>query len=235
MKRIFLDIETLPPDEQAREALLREMAHKITAAGARPAYEQAVELADRRFREMALEGEHGRVLAIGLIIEQDGRVIHSGLLGRDRATGRFHLDERRTLRSFWKLLREFDARRDVIAGHNIFDFDLLFLYKRSIIHGARPAVSLSFARYRSQPIYDTMREWEKWGRNRISLGRLAAALGLESSKQGGLDGGSVYDAFRAGRHEEIASYCMRDVELVRAIYYRLNFLEMQEGRGELCA
>lgn len=39
------------------------------------------------------------------------------------------------------------------------------------------------------------------------------------------NGANVYDHFIAGRHEEIAAYCGRDVALVRAIYYRMNFLK----------
>ena len=68
-----------------------------------------------------------------------------------------------------------------------------------------------------------MWEFEHW-RRRISLDELAKILGLKSSKQNGLNGNGVYDKFLEGSHEEIADYCMRDVELVREIYYRLNFL-----------
>jgi hypothetical protein len=121
-------------------------------------------------------------------------------------------------------LRDFNPRNDCIIGHNVFDFDLLFLYKRSVIKCVQPAVELSFARYRSQPIYDTMCEWEHWGRNKISLHELAGVLNLESSKQNGLDGSRVYDYYREGRHEEIADYCKRDVAVVRDIFYRMKFL-----------
>jgi predicted 3'-5' exonuclease similar to PolB exonuclease domain len=70
-------------------------------------------------------------------------------------------------------------------------------------------------------IIDTMMQWEKWGRNYITLDKLAKILGLESSKQGGIDGSRVYDCFCAGGHTEIAEYCMRDVELVREIFIRM--------------
>ena len=51
---------------------------------------------------------------------------------------------------------------DRIVGHNIYDFDLKFILKRSVVHGVRPTVDLSFARYRNQPIFDTMYGWEWW-------------------------------------------------------------------------
>lgn len=209
MKRIFVDIETLPPDKGS------------AATGVKAEIDAC---SDDEFRRLALDGDYGRVLIIGLLIEHDGEVIQRGLLGRERQTMMFHLDEARTLRSFWKLLKGFNAHRDLIIGHNVFDFDLPFIYKRSVIGRVRPSVELSFARYRAQPIFDTMHQWNKWSpRKYVSLDRLAKVLGLESSKGQGMDGSRVYDKFCAGCHSEIADYCLRDVDLVRAIYYRMVF------------
>lgn len=209
MRRIFVDIETLPPDRNSSEVGVRAELSSCS---------------DEEFRRLALDGDFGRVLTVGLIVEHDGEVRHRGLLGRERQTMMFHLDEARTLRGFWKLLRGFNIRRDLVVGHNLFDFDLPFLYKRSVIGRVRPSVELSFVRYRSQPIFDTMHQWNKWSpRKYVSLDRLAKILGIESSKGRGIDGSRVYDKFCAGRHGEIADYCMRDVELVRAIYYRMVF------------
>ncbi|HVG33122.1 MAG TPA: ribonuclease H-like domain-containing protein [Pyrinomonadaceae bacterium] len=208
MKKIFLDIETLPPPNCGHE----------TCNGHDPCQ-------DEEYRSLSLKAEQGRVLCIGLVVEHNDTIIHQGVLGRDRCTLRFHLDEARTLSAFWKQFINFDPRRDFVIGHNIYDFDLLFLYKRSIIHQVKPPIMLSFARYRSQPIFDVMREWERWAFNRISLHDLAVALSLRSSKQNGLDGSRVYDYFMHNRHVEIADYCLRDVMLTREIYYRMQFQE----------
>lgn len=211
MRRIFLDIETLPPDK---------------ASPSIGVCEETGTCSEEEFRRLALDGDFGRVLTIGVIAERDGEVTHRGLLGRERQTRRFHLDEARTLRGFWKLLEGFNARRDLVVGHNLFDFDLPFLYKRSVVHRVRPTVELPFARYRSQPIFDTMHQWNKWSpRKYVSLDRLARVLGLKSSKGQGIDGQLVYDRFCEGCHQEIADYCMRDVELVRQIYFRMSFAE----------
>jgi DNA polymerase elongation subunit (family B) len=216
-KRIFVDIETLPPDKSDSGGRIRE---------------EIFSCSDEDFRRLALDGDFGRVLTIGLIMEHDDQVIHRGLLGRERQTMMFHLDEARTLRAFWKLLKGFNPRRDLIVGHNLFDFDLPFLYKRSVIQRVRPTVELSFARYRSQPIFDTMHQWNKWSpRKYVSLDRLAKILGMESSKGQGIDGSRVYDKFCAGCHGEIADYCMRDVELVRDIYYRMSFTGEGDEQG----
>lgn len=214
-----MDIETLPPDKSSSGDNAREDHASCT---------------DEDFRQLALDGDYGRVLTIGLTVERDSQIIHSGLLGRERQTMLFHLDEARTLRGFWKLLKGFNPCRDLIVGHNVLDFDLPFLYKRSVIHRVRPSVELSFARYRSQPIFDTMHQWNKWSpRKFVSLDRLAKVLGLESSKEQGIDGSRVYDKFCAGCHTEIADYCMRDVELVREIYYRMSFVREGNERDGL--
>lgn len=57
----------------------------------------------------------------------------------------------------------------------------------------------------------------------VFLNDVAEAIGVCSSKTGDIDGSQVYDYFLAGRHEEIALYCMRDVECTREVYYCINF------------
>ena len=105
-------------------------------------------------------------------------------------TGTFPVDERAILLEFWDRLRGFRPSVDRIVGHNVFDFDLKFILKRSIIHDVRPTVDLSFARYRNQPIFDTMHEWERWSYgSRIGLDKLARVLGLSSSKTNGASTG----------------------------------------------
>lgn len=140
MRKIFIDIETLPPDRETFEAKL-----------------SLQDCDDKDFRKLALKAEKGRVLTIGVIIEENGKVKHQGVFGRDRKTGLFHLDEAKTLRCFWNLIGEIREGRDLLVGHNILDFDLPFLFKRSIINRIKPP-QISFRRYQRSPIYDTM--WE---------------------------------------------------------------------------
>jgi hypothetical protein len=106
IRRIFVDIETLPPDKAASAAVPEEVSA----------------CSDDEYRRLALDGDFGRVLTVGVIVEQDDEIIHRGLLGRERQTMMFHLDEARTLRGFWKLLKGFNVRRDQVVGHNVYDF-----------------------------------------------------------------------------------------------------------------
>lgn len=223
-KRLFIDVETLPPPEEMRDSINPALAFKLENRHCTPQPDAGTGCTEEQFRRLALHAEYGRVLSIGMTVEQDGEIVCCGVLGRERQTMRFHMDEARTLRGFWSQLRGFDEKRDLIVGHNIYDFDLPFLYKRSVIHRVQPSVRLRFARYRSRPIFDTIKEWELWAwRPGIKLEELADVLQLGMAKFEGMDGSCIYDRFRDGCHQEIADYCMRDVELTREIYYRLTF------------
>lgn len=223
VRRFFIDVETLPPPEESRPLINTELVKRLCR-------KRGTLSADEQFRLLSLHAEYGRVLAVGVIVEEEWRVTQCGVLGRDRATGLFHLDEARTLRAFWKLLKGFNARRDLVIGHNIMDFDLPYLYKRSRINRVLPGVIFSFARYRSAPIFDIMREWTHWSPQAgyISLAHLADILKVGAAKLDGMDGGLVYDRFMQGDHGLIADYCLQDVKVARAVYYRMMFPEGPE-------
>jgi len=206
----YIDIETLP-------------ALNLPASGSPP-----VRLAptDESHLKTALNGDFGRLLCIGFIDEFPSGEIERGVIGWDARQEAFHGDERVILTEFWRRMKSFRPNIDRIVGHNIYDFDLKFILKRSIVHGVRPTVDLSFARYRNQPIYDTMCEWERWSfSSRVSLDTLARALNLESSKQDGVNGSQIFNLYQAGEHRKIRDYCLKDVELTRAIYKRMVFEE----------
>ncbi len=234
--RIFLDIETIPPDEKEKSILSSNVLRYISSCG--NSYRQSPNFnqnktsencdekcSEELFRKLSLHAELGRILCIGVLLEKNGKEWRKGVFGYDTDSQTFHLNEEKTLRGFWKLMEEeFNPYRDLIVGHNVMDFDLPFIYKRSRILMVKPTVQLSFIRYRSRPIYDTMREWALWNmRERfISLSVLAELLGIELEKLDGIDGSRVYDEFMKGNHALIAEYCLRDVELSREIYHRMN-------------
>ena len=217
MKRtIIIDIETLP-------------ALNLSASGSPPVKPAST---DENHLKTALNGDFGRLLCIGFIDESSRGEIERGVNGWDAFQGAFHGDERIILAEFWLRMKTFRPNVDRIVGHNIYDFDLKFILKRSIIHGVRPTVDLSFARYRNQPIFDTMYEWERWSYgSKIRLETLAIALGFESSKQNGVNGSQIHSLFEAGEHRAIHDYCLKDVELTRAIYKRMVFEECAPAAG----
>lgn len=201
---MFLDIETIPADGEKIETL-KKLWEEIKKKNVGNAKKNETDF-ETFFRNTSFQGEFGRILCIGYAID-DNEV--ECLVG----------DEKEMLQKFWSLASDVNT----FIGHNLMEFDLKFIYKRSIIHNVRPSRDLNFARYRSEPIFDTMKEWEKWGAQGVSLHRLTTALGITSPKEEGIDGSKVYDYFLAGKTDEIAKYCKRDVDATRKVYKRMTF------------
>lgn len=199
----FLDIETLPASQefeaQLQEVYERRRSNRPTSFG-------------DFLRSTSLSGNWGRILCIGIALDDQPVQILTG-------------DEPAILTSFWQITRD----ATLFVGHNALDFDLPFIWKRSVIHGIRPSVALTFQRYQTSPIFDTMRVWDQWGTPATGLDQLARILGFESSKQG-IDGSQVHDYFLAGRLTEIYEYCKRDVELTRKVYHRLIFSSLAHAK-----
>ncbi len=204
--KLFFDIETIPADEKIKPVAIAQAKQKQS----RNPYSKNVKKSDNTlYRDTAISGDFGRIFCIGYATDEQNVEIIKG-------------EENEILKAWWQVA----SGADLFIGHNIMDFDLRFIFKRSIINKIKPAarhLNLSFARYRSFPIFDTMREWEKWSTSFISLDTLAKALGLKSSKDGGIDGSQVFDFYLAGKYDEIYDYCKRDVELTRKIYKRMIF------------
>ena len=203
--KIFFDIETIPADENTKEvavSLALQKANKYNN-------DKKTKSRESLYRLTAISGDFGQIFCIGYALNDQPVEIIKG-------------EEAEILKNWWQIANQ----ADLFIGHNIMDFDLRFIFKRSIIHKIKPAarhLNLSFARYRNFPIYDTMREWEKWSQSFISLDTLAKALGLQSSKTDGIDGSKVYGYYLKGKYQEIYHYCQKDVELTRQVYNRMTF------------
>lgn len=217
MRKLFLDIETLPAAESDKETL-RHLFDKKN-----PEFDQ--EKFDDFVQKTNFDGGFGRVLCIGYAVDDD-------------APKNFYNEnnEKETLRQFWELVSTISSPKSgyqgtdygiLFVGHNVMDFDLRFIYQRSMTLNVKPSADLSFVRYRNYPIYDTMKEWVKWANNSVGLDYLAYALDVPSSKTGGIDGSQVADFFANGRVDEILEYCKRDVDTTRAIYRRMVFEKPQ--------
>lgn len=203
MKKLFFDIETLPADKSKFEILKKVYDKKKKKLARR---NQKVEPFEDFIESTGLDGTYGRIFCISYAIDDDPILCLSG-------------NEGNMIKKFWDVARDID----LFIGFNILDFDLRFLYQRSIILGIKPSRNLPFIRYRSEPIFDIMHEWSKWSaQSRISLDSLAQALGIPSSKKE-LDGAKVYDYYKKGKYSEIRAYCSADVDVVRRIYKRMVF------------
>lgn len=198
MNKLFLDIETLPADESSHEKLKYLHGKKK---------KKDTEDFEQYLLGTSFDGAFGRILCIGYAINNEPTAI---LYNEN--------NEKETLRQFWEIARN----ADLFIGHNVMDFDLRFIYQRSIINQVLPSKDLIFARYRNFPIFDTMKEWVKWSNNNVGLEYLALALGIPSPKDG-IDGSQVFDFYQKGKVNDILEYCKRDVETTRAVYKKIAF------------
>jgi hypothetical protein len=118
-----------------------------------------------------------------------------------------------------------DRHTTCIIGHNVSGFDLRFLTQRFIVNGIKPPMVIARAAqakpWESEKVFDSMVQWAGVG-GRVSLDKLCLALSIPSPK-GDLDGSKVAAYVAAGRIEEVAAYCRKDVEAARAIWRRMTF------------
>jgi len=209
MVNLFFDIETIPSADEHKETHLEILRKKNKGRDDEDLH-----------RSTSFEGTFGRICCIAVIKELDGKETKREI---------FSGDEKKILTDFWKISS--DVNRFI--GHNIWEFDLPFIYQRSIINGVKPRMDISFARYRNTPIYDTMKEWSLWSfEKNQKLDTLAKVLDLPTSKDE-MDGSMVWDYFQDGRIEEICKYCMKDVELTRKVYKKMVFEEPQKVQEDL--
>lgn len=228
MKRIFIDIETLPTGEENRAFVEEKTRKSFFRRGLDFDGREFSARAELAFEETALSGSLGKLLCVGLAVDADGKAEKPCVCGQDRDSGKFHLDEARTLRSFWNFLEriDFDIRRDLLVGHNILGFDLPFLYHRSMICGVKPSRQLLNGKpwEIAESVYDTMERWQMGKfREFVSLEELALAFSLDCPKKGAVTGANLLEAFLSGKHGEIREYCLRDVLCARRLYYRMTF------------
>ncbi len=208
MIKLFFDIETIPSADEHKETHLEILRKK-----------HAGKEDDELHRGTSFEGTFGRICCIGVIKEGPDGVIQKEV---------FSGTEKEILEKFW----EAGIGVHRFVGHNIWAFDLPFIYKRSIINGVKP-LKLNLARYRDVPIFDTMLQWELWNMQKTQkLDTLAKIFDLPTSKDE-MDGSMVWDYYQAGRLEDICKYCMKDVELTRKVYYKMAYDDMPSSKEAL--
>ncbi|HRY82253.1 MAG TPA: ribonuclease H-like domain-containing protein [Candidatus Moranbacteria bacterium] len=219
MRKLFLDIETLPAHEENHEILKFLFDKKKAKKNKKDGCEDGTDF-EQYLLGTSFDGAYGRILCIAYAIDDKPVEVLNG-----------DGDEAQMLEKFWEIVDSISKPAQnpqwpdygvQFIGHNVMDFDLRFIYQRSIVNKVKPAYELSFARYRSYPIYDTMKEWVKWANNNVGLETLALALGIPTPKDG-IDGSQVYDFWKAGKAKEICEYCKRDVECTREVYKRMTF------------
>lgn len=220
--KLYLDIETIPSEDPA---VREELAAGITPPGnmskaetiAAWEVDKKPALVEEAIRKTSFDATFGRVCCIGWAFEDEPA---KTLITPVRS-------EKALLTDFCNFVHTVAGKNESrieVVGHNV-SWDLRFLLQRCMVHGVRPPLSL-MAPMQAKPwgdsIRDTMLMWNPEREKRIKLDTLCRVLGVPTPKVD-FDGSMVWDAYKAGEYEKIASYCKADVEATRAVFRRLSF------------
>ncbi|MBX3371510.1 MAG: ribonuclease H-like domain-containing protein [Nitrospira sp.] len=218
--KVVLDIETVqaPREEWARiagrqltsgEATFAESGGDLFAVGEAEAQQR---LDDELYEKSSFDGTFSKIVCIGLLEFTD-------TLEPRGAISWYGGNEQALLRAFWSRLGQ--SRPSLFITHNGLNFDLPFIKKRSIIQQVKPSMEINLAKFRAEPVYDTMAIWSNWdNRGWVKLDVLARALNVES-KSG--SGSQVAQMWADGQGKEIALYCLQDTYVTYGCYCRMNF------------
>lgn len=229
MKHIIFDIETAPLN---RERLLSQLPPfdpadvkvgnikdpeliKAKIEGAKAKYEQDY------IDKAALSALTGSVCAIGYLFEDGCRLSNVGGGG----------SEADLITEFWRLWSDHNDGHGVtkFIGHNIYDFDLPFLVRRSWTLGIRvPYTAMTYYKGRVQwhdTFIDTRTVWLMGNREGISnLDALARAL-LGQGKNG--DGAQFHTLLNGSKEdwEKAMAYLKNDLEMTYNIAGMMGLIQ----------
>ena len=217
--KIVLDIETIqaPREEWARLVGRSTVNAATEVEPDTDLFSRAVTDAQQRsedelYEKSSFDGTFSRIVCIGLILFTDA-------MEPEGAVSWYGPNEKELLRQFWARLGP--SRPSLFITHNGLGFDLPFIKKRSVIHQVKPSLEINLAKFRTDPVYDTMAVWSNWDtRGWTKLDVLARALNVES-KSG--SGKQVADMWAKGQGKGIAEYCLQDTYVTYACYSRMNF------------
>lgn len=222
---IFLDLETCPAQDPAVRADIRAnikapATYKKPESIAEWLAENAEAEAEAAWRKTSFDGGTGHICVIGFAVDDgDPQALHSP---------NWHASEAAILAEFYHQVNAICAKRPnerpVFIGHNLIEFDLRFLFQRSVVLGVKPSHHIPFsAKPWDDKVFDTMTRWD--AKNRTSMDKLCRALGFDG--KGDINGAMVWDFVRDGRIAEVAEYCKGDITRTRQLYRRMTFQDLQ--------
>ena len=220
MKKLVIDIETVGIPWEELDAYVREYLIKGLSEGD----------AEEARRAGGLSPFRGRIVAIGVINTEDGRscalyeVPGQTDVRIEKNGTRTYISgtEKQILEKFWDWF-DGDARFITFNGRQ---FDGPFLMIRSAINGVIPKRDLVGYRYQLHPNCDLREALNFYGTTnsrqfKFNLDLACKVFGIATSKSEGVDGRSVESWYRAGRHRDIADYCLEDVRATLELYEKI--------------
>lgn len=211
MNVVSFDIETVP-QENLSEIQIEEVDRKVANYLDK---NPKVDLEEARNLIMGTSPFFGEIITIGMYLKEDR---YGGQEGSVALVG----EEHEILSEFWENLNTF---KGLFVSFNGLSFDVPFILKRSMKHKIKPtnAAFLNTYRFQKTPHFDVkeiVSDFDRW--NAPTLQLTCDLLGIASPKDGDIKAKEVYAAYKAGRIQEIAAYCERDVKATYLCYKELQ-------------
>lgn len=177
--------------------------------------ETTEELIGLYMKSAPLFSEYARIVCITVGAVRGGKVILKTFSNED---------EKVLLEEFMEACKKFSNNKTVLCGHNILDFDIPFVMRRSIVNKVdlHPLFDTAHLKPWETSVLDTALLWRGTGWKKQSFLSILTCIGLPSPKDdiSGKDVGRVYWTEGVDR---IVTYCEKDVlqivNLFRAMRY----------------
>lgn len=241
--RVFIDIETAPTRDPE---LIAEIERTITPPGniSKPETIAAWER-DKRpgaikeaIAKTALEPESGSIISIAVATDD----YDPEVLVREPSDD----SDADLLRAFFahvdRLLVEATVKSPTDGSplftqqpwwvaHNA-QFDLGWLWKRSVINGVTPSFPLPAPDElrHGKNCYDTMQGWAGY-KGTISLSRLCRVLGIQDPKanEQGVSGANAWQHWERGELDAVRDYNRADVIACREVFHRIEAMQARSA------
>lgn len=203
---LVVDIETLARPRAELEAIM-------------PVFEAPGNIKDPVKIEAAIAAKREKWIADAALDATTGSIAIIGMLTPDGAVmlRADVLIEADMLKQFW--MTQASAKFNVIVGHNLRNFDMPFIIRRSFINGIPVPAGVLHKGRLTEKFVDTMELWGAGERGaHISLDRLAKALGVGEKSGSGADFGKLWEADK----DAAVEYCRHDLELTRRVAERMG-------------
>tara|TARA_B100000287_G_C20615254_1_gene773758 strand:- start:129 stop:782 length:654 start_codon:yes stop_codon:yes gene_type:complete len=205
---LVFDIETIPQQSELSKAQETHLDKQLTKRLGKdylddPDYEETKRLI------MGTSPYLGEICCIGI-----KKVLSNGQFDNVALKGA----EPDILTRWWGIVSK---HRGQYVHYNGLGFDVPWIIKRSMFHGIRPTSKdfLELRRFQKYPHFDIQQILADWDRfNIISLDLACDFLGVPSPKEGEIAAKDVAQAYADGKIDQIAEYCLRDVESTHQVY-----------------
>lgn len=214
---IYIDIETIPTQNQShKDFILANLTPPSNYKNQESINKWIEENKEKAINSTSLDGTFGEIAVISVAINDEPV---QTFYREDWESADREKDILERFNAYMKGKFNVDHSVPQFIGHNLSKFDDLFIFQRCVINNVIPAYTTT-----RNNVYDTMLEWAGYNRDKyVSLEKLCQVLGIEG--KGDIDGSKVWEFVQNGKIKQVAEYCEKDVERVRAVYKRMNFME----------